>query len=48
MSFQIRGGAGSTVAEDALLTVYTTRPDTVRASAACIPESSLLYACNKA
>ena len=30
VSFQIRGGAGATVAQDALLTVYTTRPDTVR------------------
>ena len=30
VSFQIRGGAGASVAPDALLTVYTTRPDTVR------------------
>ena len=30
VSFQIRGGAGAAIAQDALLTVYTTRPDTVR------------------
>jgi len=30
VSFQIRGGAGATVAQDTLLAVYTTRPDTVR------------------